>query len=78
MSSNTATSPPHRPHSKELFGQTIAGPLNYKQRRNPNWQEVSLEVGGQKVPPYPLVPLQGAPTWNTGRLSWDLEGLVPG
>eukprot|EP00993_Chasmostoma_nieuportense_P000276 NODE_1256_length_1582_cov_3.758763_g1186_i0.p1 GENE.NODE_1256_length_1582_cov_3.758763_g1186_i0~~NODE_1256_length_1582_cov_3.758763_g1186_i0.p1 ORF type:complete len:477 (-),score=135.31 NODE_1256_length_1582_cov_3.758763_g1186_i0:122-1552(-) len=35
--------------AKELFGQQIDGPLKYTQRRNPNWQEVSLEVEGKKV-----------------------------
>eukprot|EP00667_Euglena_gracilis_P007135 EG_transcript_7200 len=35
--------------AKELFGVTVEGPLQYKQRRNPNWQEVTLEVDGKPV-----------------------------
>ena len=30
--------------SKNLFGKEIVGPLNFKTIRNPNFQEVTLEV----------------------------------
>jgi iron only hydrogenase large subunit-like protein len=35
--------------AKELFNVDLPGPLPYKQRRNPNWQEVTLEVDGKQV-----------------------------
>ena len=39
--------------AQELFGHSIHGPLQYKQRRNPNWQEVFLELNGEKVCAFP-------------------------
>ncbi|XP_027091032.1 protein NAR1-like isoform X2 [Coffea arabica] len=35
--------------AKNLFGKEIVGPLNFKTIRNPNFQEVTLEVEGETV-----------------------------